>query len=175
MTSLLYLIQSVLWIALGLIIGFWMGRTTMAADAIADAAQDEGVAVPETEKPARRWRFTGTHAIGAVVLVLGVFTAVQSSVQASATNELAECQQRYSNAVADALDARSASSQEAQAALDDLLSTVAAITPTPDGRDQFRVALAEYLDKRATAKRAQKEHPFPPAPRVCATEQEADK
>jgi len=168
-TSWTYITQSVPWIALGLIAGFFMGRSTVAVTAIADAVQDEGDVVPGTiSKPARKWRFTATHAIGVVVIVLGVFTAVQSYVQADATNQLAVCQQAYTNGFADAIDARSAASQEAQDALDDLLSTVASITPTPQGRDQFRDALTEYLAKRAAAKQAQKEHPYPPAPRdVC--------
>lgn len=176
MTSWTYITQSVPWIALGLIAGFFMGRSTVAVDAIADAVQDEGDVVSGTStKPARRWRFTATHAIGVVVIVLGVFTAVQSYVQgqanqlqSDATERLQACQTAYSNGFADAIDARSEASADAQNALDDLLSSVASITPTPDGRDQFRDALTEYLAKRADAKRAQKEHPYPPAPRdVC--------
>jgi hypothetical protein len=163
-----YLTLSFAWSLVGWLIGFLMGRSTVAVDAIADdVVQGEGDAVPEAKQPARR-RWSMNHAIGAVVLALGIFTAVQAIIQSDATDRLAECQIAYSNGFADALDARSQATSEAQDALDELLTTVAAITPTPEGRDAFRSALSEYLSKRAAAKQAQAENPYPPAPRdVC--------
>lgn len=172
MTSWTYLTQSVPWILAGLLVGFFVGRSTAAVDAIAVAVQDEGGSMPE-DKPVqdtrrRRPRLTVNGALGAVIVALGIFTAVQSYVQSEATAKLTACQTAYANGFADALDARSSATAEAQDALDELLSTVASITPTPEGRDQFREALAEYLSKRADAKKTQKEHPYPPAPRdVC--------
>lgn len=116
----------------------------------------------------RRPRFTTNAVLGTVIVVLGVFTAVQSYVQGEATARLADCQTAYSNGFADALDARSEATAEAQDALDELLTTVAGITPTPQGQDTFRDALKDYLDKRAKAKETQAENPYPPAPRdVC--------
>lgn len=172
MTSWLYITQSVPWIVAGLLVGFFMGRSTVAVEVIADAVQHEADSMSGTDKAsqdrARRSRFTTTHVLGAVVVLLGVFTAVQSYVQGEATARLTECQAVYANGFADALDARSKATADAQNALDQLLSTVAAITPTPEGRDKFRDALAEYLSKRAAAKKTQAEHPYPPAPRdVC--------
>lgn len=167
MTSLSYLVQSTPWIVAGLLVGFFVGRSTVAAEVIADGAQKDG-GNEMSGTPKLRQRFTSNGVIATLLVALGIATAVQSYVQSEATSELAACQQAYSNGFADAIDARSEATQEAQQALDELLSTVASITPTPDGRDQFRDALTEYLDKRAAAKQAQKENPYPPAPRdVC--------
>lgn len=172
MTSWLYITQSVPWIVAGLLVGFFMGRSTVAVEAIADVVQHEAVSMSGTDKDSRdrphRSRFTTIHVVAAVVVLLGIFTAVQSYVQGEATARLTECQTAYANGFADALDARSAATSDAQDALDDLLSTVAALTPTPEGREAFVDALDEYLSKRADAKKAQAEHPYPPAPRdVC--------
>jgi hypothetical protein len=164
-TSWSYVVQSTPWIVAGLLVGFFVGRSTVAAEVIADGTQEGD---DMSGKSKRRFRFTSNGVIAALLVMLGIATAVQSYVQSEATERLAVCQQAYSNGFADALDARSDATQAAQNALDDLLSSVASITPTPQGRDQFRAALTEYLDKRAAAKRAQKEHPYPPAPRdVC--------
>jgi len=163
-TSWLYIAQSVPWIAAGLLVGFFMGRSTVAVEQIADAVQDEVDTMPEERKP----RFGSIHALGAVVVLLGVFTAVQSYVQGEATAKLADCQQAYTSGFADAIDARSSAAAQAQDALDELLTKVASLTPTPEARGNFETALNDYLRKRAAAKKAQQEHPYPPAPRdVC--------
>lgn len=167
-SSVLYIVQSTPWIAAGLLVGFFVGRSTVAAGVIIEAVQGEGDGMRESSTPKRKWRLTTNGVIAFVLVLLGTGTAVQSYVQSEATAKLTECQTAYANGFADALDARSKASGEAQDALDELLSTVAAITPTPEGRDQFSAALADYLTKRAEAKKTQKEHPYPPAPRdVC--------
>jgi uncharacterized membrane protein YcjF (UPF0283 family) len=168
-TSLLYIVQSLPWIVAGLLVGFFVGRATVAVEVVTEAAQGEGDVMRDSSTPKKRWmRITTNGVIAFLLIVLGVATAVQSYVQSEATARLTECQTAYANGFADALDARSQATSEAQNALDELLSTVAAITPTPEGRNQFREALADYLKKRAEAKKTQQEHPFPPAPRdVC--------
>lgn len=169
MTSLTYLAESVPWILGGLVVGYLMGRSTVAVEAIADAVQDEGDAVSNKATTGkRRMRFTSNGVIAVVLIGLGIATAVQTYVQGEATARLTACQTAYANGFADALDARSKASSDAQDALDELLSTVAAIAPTPNGRDQYRAALEEYNAKRTEAKRTQAENPYPPAPRdVC--------
>lgn len=168
-SSALYIVQSMPWIAAGLLVGFFVGRSTAAATVIIEAVQGEGDGMRESSAPVKRkLRVTTNGVIAFVLVLLGTATAVQSYVQSEATAKLTECQTAYANGFADALDARSTASSEAQDALDELLSTVAAITPTPGGRQQFADALAEYLEKRAEAKKTQAEHPYPPAPRdVC--------
>lgn len=165
--SLAYIVQSTPWIVAGLLVGFFVGRSTVAATVIIDAVQGEGDDMRDAA-PTKRFRFTSNGVIAALLIVLGTATAVQSYVQSEATARLTECQTAYANGFADALDARSAASVQAQAAQDDLWTKVAALTPTPQSRDVFRAALAEYLTKRAAAKKAQAEHPFPDPPRdVC--------
>lgn len=173
MTSWSYILQSLPWALAGLLTGFFMGRSTTVVEAIADAVQEgdganeEGVAMSGSTKSLRR-RIDSVHVIGAIVVVLGVFTAVQSYVQGHATERLTVCTQAYSNGFADAIEQRSKASAEAQDALDEFLSAVSAATPTQQGRDLVRDALAQYLSKRADAKKAQSENPFPAPPRdVC--------
>jgi len=173
-----YIAQSVPWMLAGLLVGWLMGRSTVAVETIAEAVQ-EGDDVPETTTPAtnlrRRRRFNATHFIGVLLVLLGAFTIVQAYLQdvaterqSRATERLAQCTNAYASGFADAIEQRSKSTAEAQDALDTLLSEFAKITPTPDGRDAARRALSDYLTKRAEAKRTQAENPYPAPPRdVC--------
>lgn len=169
MTSLTYLAESVPWILAGLVTGFFLGRSTVAVEVIADAVQDGEAEM--SDKPAsrkRRPKFTTNGVTMGVLIVLGIATAVQTYVQGEATARLTECQTAYANGFADALEARSEASADAQEAQDELWRKVAALTPTPQARGQFKAALDEYLDKRGQAKEAQAENPFPAPPRdVC--------
>lgn len=174
MTSWEYITQSVPWIAVGLLVGFFMARSTVAVEQIADVVQNEAGHMSGNDKSdpkPRRSRFTSTHVLGAVVVVLGVFTAVQGYVQGEATARLTECQTAYANGFADALEARSEASADAQDAVDELWSTVAAIMQSPQGREEFAAALDKYQKRRADARKAQEEHPFPPAPRDMCKEE----
>lgn len=164
---LLYIVQTAPWVAAGLLVGFFVGRSTVAAAVIIDAAQGEGDEMPSSPRK-HRFRVTLNGFIAAALVGLGIATAVQAAVQGAATSRLTDCQTAYANGFADALDARSKATAEAQDALDGLLGTVALLTPTPEGRQQFWDALNDYLDKRAEAKKTQAENPYPPAPRdVC--------
>lgn len=178
MTSWAYIVQSVPWALAGLVVGCLIGRSTVAVETIADAVQ-EGDPVPDIDapKPKRRKRFrlTSNHVIGVVLLVLGGFTIAQSYVQNAATERqslaterLAICTQAYSDGFADAIEERSKASTDAQNALDEFMFSLAQATPTQEGRDRARAAFTAYIDKRAAAKRAQAEHPYPAPPRdVC--------
>jgi hypothetical protein len=166
-TSWSYAIQSLPWALAGLLVGFFLGRGTAAVETIADAVQ-EGQMSDREQRPAPRRRITAIQVIGTLVVFLGVFTAVQGYVQGEATERLALCQAAYSNGFADALEARTSATADAQRALDDFLTAVSAATPTQEGRDVVRKALSDYLTKRAEAKQAQQQNPFPAAPRdVC--------
>lgn len=169
-SSLLYIVQSTPWIVAGLLVGFFVGRSTVAAEAITEATQTEGDVMrdPSTPEKKRKWRVTTNGVIAFLLVLLGTATAVQAYVHSTATARLTECQTAYANGFADALEARSKATAEAQDAQDELWSAVASLTPTPEGRAAFWAALNEYLDKRAAAKKAQAEHPFPDPPRdVC--------
>lgn len=168
-----YAFRSLLWGVFGLVIGFLLGRMTRDTQRIADAVTDEESAVPDDPKKSRR-RPSYQAVMGAVVVLLGLVTAVQGLYQDAATRRVADCTRAYSDGFAAALDARSEASTAAQNALDELMSTVGSLTTGPDAgtaetRDRFRKSLSEYLAKRAEAKKQQQEHPYPPAPRdVCS-------
>lgn len=170
-SSLIYIVQSAPWIVAGLLVGFFVGRSTVAAAVIIEAVQGEGDDMRDASTPKKRFRFTSNGVVAALLIVLGTATAVQSYVQSEATARLTQCQTAYANGFADALDARSKAAGDAQDALDDFLFTVAEIAPTPEGREQFQRAFRDYLSKRAEAKKTQAENPYPPAPRdVCKEE-----
>lgn len=169
--SLLYIVQSLPWITAGLLTGFFIGRATVAVEVVTDAVRSEGDEMRDSSPPEKKRPKVSSNAVIAAVLVaLGLATAVQSYVQSQATARVTECQTAYANGFADALDARSKATAEAQNALDDLLTTVSEVAPTPEGRAQFRRALADYLEKRAEAKKTQREHPYPDPPRDLCKE-----
>jgi len=117
-------------------------------------------------KPRREWRVS-TNVVAVVLVLLGLFTAVQGYVVSGQTKALAVCQQAYSNGFADAFDARAEANAQAQDALDDWMTVVGAVMTSPDSSARTRLveATTEYLAKRVEARKTQAEHPFPPAPR----------
>lgn len=178
MTSGIYLLHALGWSAAGAVVGVLLDRGVLALQQIARATtQEEPVAAPE--QPARhtvRRRFGGS-VVPAVLVVLAIITTVQSVVTAQTNNAQDEetrrvvaCQLAYANGFADALEARSTATTEAQNALDDLMNTVGQLTTTSpreaaETRERFRAALATYLGKRAEAKKQQQQNPYPPPPR----------
>lgn len=168
-----YTVSSLIWAGGGLVVGFAFGRLTRTVDRMASNVETITEAVtegsPTVTTPARRRRPTSEQMVGAIVVLLGLFTAAQSLYQDSATRRVAECTRAYSNGFADALDARSTASAEAQEALDGLMATVGEVMTTAAGTPQARLrvqeAVSDYLAKRAESKKKQQENPFPPAPR----------
>ncbi|MFE2751554.1 hypothetical protein ACFXGA_06075 [Actinosynnema sp. NPDC059335] len=151
-----YLLHSVVWLAGGFVLGVLYTRSSQDVHRIANAVEGAVQTVPR-----RRWRPSYQVVLGVVVLVLTMYTTVT-------TWRLSECQLAYANRFADALDARTVATGEAQQALDELMATVGQLMTggaSPQARESFRAALHEYLTKRDSAKRKQAEHPFPPAPR----------
>jgi len=172
-----YTVSSIIWAGAGLVVGFAAGRLTRTVDRMAENVETITDAVtegsPAVTTSRRRRRPSYEHVIGAVVVLLGIFTAANGIHQTSETRRFADCTRAYSDGFADALDARSAASAQAQEALDDLMATVGQLTSvgeagTPQAQEQFRTALSDYLTKRTEAKKKQRENPFPEAPRkVC--------
>lgn len=117
-------------------------------------------------KPKRR--FTALHAIGAVVLVLTVLSAIQSSLTQQSNTRLNKCLITYANDTADAIEARSKASGEAQVALVQMWSTIFAQPQTDAGRAESRRVFEDWLNKAKASITAQHTHPYPEAPRdVC--------
>lgn len=158
MILLSYIAERLPWAGVGMILGFILGTT--ARRVLADTPEG-----PVTEKPRAWWQPTGMRVLGGFVLILSIASAVQGYVLASRTDELTQCLVRYANTTADAIEARSKASSEAQQAEDQMLLTVLQQQPTDEGRAAARKAVQGYLDKRAEATKAQREHPYPDAPR----------
>jgi hypothetical protein len=178
--SWVYLVQSAVWCAGGFLLGYVAGRTARDVGRIADATTPE--VTPMIPTPVRRWHgipLRGQTIVGAVVVLLCIAVIVQGYTQSSATERLARCHTEYANAFADALDARSRATQQAQDALDELTATFGALSATPPAseaelgqrQERIRQALSEYLAKRADAKTASREHPFPPPPRAACPDE----
>lgn len=179
MTSSLYLLHALGWSVSGAVVGVLLDRGVLALQQIARATTQEEH-VEAAERPARRHQMRrrfGGSVVPAVLVALAIVTAVQSVVTARTndaqdeeTRRVQKCQLVYANGFADALEARSTATTEAQNALDELMSTVGQLTTGNPGeaaetRAKFRQALDAYLSKRAEAKKQQQQNPYPPPPR----------
>ena len=104
--------------------------------------------------------------IGLVVLALGVVTVIQGIAFTNRAEDLARCQQAYSNAFADAIDARQHASRNAQRAMDTLVAAIGTRLAHPE-RDTPTVqrAIENYLDQRRAYTTQQHRNPYPPPPR----------
>lgn len=109
-----------------------------------------------------RERVLGRVLIGLLLLILGVGTAVQSIVTSQHVGQLQQCQARYANRFAKALDTRTEVSNGSQRALDGL---VTAISEHPDDRKATSAALENYLQQRRMAKQQREQNPYPDPPR----------
>jgi hypothetical protein len=164
MSPLTYLLLNLAY----LVAGFVLGRLTRTVEQkIITDAVPKGAAVARN-RPRIRLRFE--HYVAIFLVVLGIFTAVQSLQQARQNRASVQCIRDYADFFADALDARSETSAAATNALDELMATVGRLTTggqagTPAVRDQFQDALADYFSKRTQAKEQQQRNPYPPPPR----------
>lgn len=167
-------LSALFWFGLGAVFGAqWtrMGRDVRRLKAKA-GERETAVRTAADDQPAPahppRWL---RMILDAVVVLLFLGSAVQAYVTYDRFGDIIACQNGYQAGFADALDARSKATQDAQDALDDLMSTVGRLIaggPSPEVRQQFATALTGYLDKRAQAKKRQQEYPYPPSPRdVC--------
>jgi len=181
MSGWLYLVQTVAVGAASFLLGFLAGRMARDVSRIARTVtvQGETVAV-SAGKPTLRERVenrTGATvaqlAIALVVIALGAVTVVQGIAQSAATRRIATCNENYANALADAIDARSQGSAQAQEALDQLMTTIGRLASTPPADDadtarraeETRKAITEYVDKRTQVKALQQKNPYPQPPR----------
>lgn len=160
MNTITYLTQAIAWSITGGFVGFMVGS---------NLCRKEGSAVA-TER--RRWRPRFDHVIVAVVLALGLATALQGYFLNARQEELSRCQLAYSTGFADAIDARTQASKEKDEAQDELWRIVQSgfQAPGPDVRVRFEKQLNQYLEAREKVKESQKDNPYPPAPRDLCPE-----
>jgi hypothetical protein len=163
------------WSLLGLIVGFLLGRATRDVHRIAatvDTTEEDTMHhEPAGQPPRKRW-WSGEFILGVIVVLLGVLTVAQGTVQSQETTRLQQCQARYSDGFADALDARSESSDDSQKALDALVTTIGAHLggAAPPDQQAMQQAINDYVQKRRTATQLRAQHPYPPPPRdVCGS------
>jgi len=168
--TIIYALQSSIWALFGLMAGFALGLTVRDIrlsrrdlHRIATAVDGEDPVTDEPRLSLHKWQ----RVLGGIVFVLSLLTAVQGIYQWAEVRRIADCQSAYSNGFADAIDARTAATGEAQNALDKLMTSVGKVMQStdPGRRDDVQTAIREYLDARAKAKATQQANPYPPAPR----------
>jgi thiol:disulfide interchange protein len=153
-TVLLYILERLPWAGAGLLAGYLLGLHIR-----------KGTGVNGNGK---KWRPNGRDVFGLILVILGIFTAVQTMVQSRATDRLTVCVATYSDQLAVAIDIRSKASAEAQRASDVMWQSIANLPQTDEGRAKARQVFTEYIAKREAANRAQEQNPYPPPPRaVC--------
>lgn len=171
---LLYAAQSAGWVTAGFLGGWLAGRAGRDLHTLAEAVEtaetgDTTVGEdPPSPPPRHRRRPRPEWVIGVVVLLLAITTVAQGIVESVAARRIVACQTAYVNAFADALDARTQASTDAQDALDQLVTTIGGTftSPPSPGRGQaVQKAITDYLASRDRVKRQQRAHPYPPAPR----------
>lgn len=169
----MYALQTAGWCLAGFIAGFLVGRTARDVHRIAYAVTTEGE--PMAKDIRLRWwdRVNARVVIAVLVVGLGVLTVAQGLVQSAAVRRISECNTAFANQFADALEARSSASQQAQDALDELMTVVGQLGATPptseadlaSRRETYRKAITGYLAKRAEVKAQQTKNPYPKPPR----------
>lgn len=155
-------------------IGYLIGRiardTAETKDAVThDVEQTDGLSEDKSVGP--RWRMNVVVVIGMAVAAIGVVTALIGFSVTRNQDQLAGCVVGYSNATADALEARSSAATEANQQVENVFRAfLAAFSDTPAvGRERVQHAFEEYLKAREATAKAQKDNPLPEAPRdACA-------
>lgn len=200
--QLLYLCTVVGWSSVGFLAGlvFADARRELGRIAASVAPREETVVEPSPEQPreqadparmSRRRRVFRTVVVVLIVLsvvssfvleyrIRSLIESTRHQVDVNAQNdardrEIQRCLSAYAGGFAEALEARSKSSSEASAALDEWMTVLNDLLintrPVPaeqaQARERFREATADYLEKREKAKKQQQANPYPPSPREC--------
>lgn len=155
-----YLLESVPWALGGFLVGYLTGAHVRRTHARQDNTEDS--------VSRRKW-LSSQQILGLVVVLLAVATVVQGVLTTRATEQLAECQQRYSSEFAETINARAQSTSEAQDALDRLMTLVGEAVREP-GTDTGAVqrAIDDYLASRREAEANRQRNPYPPPPNsIC--------
>lgn len=164
-----YITEALGWTALGFLAGYLVGRTARDVHRIARSMPQEETTVDD-HPDERRHRPSAQFYLGLLVVCLGILTVAQGLLSDIQTRHLTDCQSSYSNAAADALDARSKASSAAQDAMDTLITDVASSMqspPSPAVGQRIRASINDYVAARQAAKQELAAHPLPPAPRTC--------
>jgi hypothetical protein len=140
--SLAYMIESLPWAAAGFLAG---SLTTLMFQSSPAATRELPMTTTGT---AKRHRFTLVHAIGLVVVLLTIASAVQGWAQNRANERLTRCLIIYANATADAIEARAKANIDAQSAQVQMWRTVFPAVPDR-GRSRGRAQDLRGLPQQA--------------------------
>ncbi|HCB80540.1 MAG TPA: hypothetical protein DEQ00_04105 [Mycobacterium tuberculosis] len=153
------------WTLIGALGGYVLGR--LAADVHQLANPNEGGRVNQPTAKEPRWRPAPQLIVGLLVVILGVGTAIQGIVVNNRVQQLQQCQARYSNRFADAIDARTTATNGSQRALDELVAAIGKRLDRGGKADQAAIAgaLQRYLTQRDQSKQERAAHPYPEPPR----------
>lgn len=173
-----YLAQTISVGAASFLLGYLAGRTARDVHRIAQNVTEQGGIMPKT-LPRRsllreRFRTNGAQlVIACIVVALGIVTVIQGVYQSAATRRIVNCNEAYANALAAAIDARAQGNQQAQDALDELMTSIGHLAATPPAseaeaaqrREESRQAVTAYVTRRAEVKALQQKNPYPAPPR----------
>jgi hypothetical protein len=166
-SSLTYVVQSLPWTLAGFI-GGCLVTIKVIQTRLVGTLQEKPVTPP---KPPPNRRITTIHvllAMGLVVVALTIASAVQSWLVQQANDRLTQCLVSFADKTADAIDARSKASTEAQKAQIQMWRTIFGQPQNDEGRAEARRVFEGYLNKATASIEAQKTNPYPPPPRdVC--------
>lgn len=178
--SLVYIVLSVPWAVAGFLAGFTAGVKANLWSRTVDYAPVERPSETasrnsEDAPRATPWYRRGQTWLGTAVAAIGIFTAVHWYSQGRETDRiardnerLAQCTAAYATGFADALDARADETRRKDEAIDTVFETISNAFGGVGGRPEVEKAFRDYVTARNEQKKAQTEHPLPPAPReVC--------
>lgn len=159
-----YVVNSLLWALVGLILGFFMG--VLASD-IHDIRRHMVVHSEPDPAPRRRRPFHPWRLFGVILVVMSVLSVGASAIQTTRLNRIIECQAAYNDAFAESIRIRAdATVQERNYQRDLWLAFLrnAPRTPgenNPAGRDASIRALNSYLKALDDANKARQVAPIP--------------
>ncbi len=159
-------------------IGYLIGRisrdTADTKEAVMHEVEEtDGVdPVPRESRPVSRWRANTVVLISAAVAATGIITAIVGFNVTRNQDRLVGCVVGYSNATADAFEARRVAANDANQQVENVFRAfLAAFNDTPAaGRDRVRLAFEQYIKAREESKKVQKDNPLPDAPRDACSE-----
>jgi hypothetical protein len=159
--------------------GFLFGRVTRAAVEMEEHMIVEDSPPPELKSSPDirrtvvmlRWVCAVVAVIGVGTMVLGVVVTREQAAADARDDRLTACITGYSNALADALEQRTAANSAANQAVDTVMQAFAdAFNQAPaEARENLRLAFEKYTEARRQSRSASAQNPLPEAPRdACA-------
>lgn len=178
--SLVYIVLSIPWAVAGFLAGFTAGVKANLWSRTVEYSPIERPSETPSRNPGSEpvrvpWYRRGQTYLGAAVAAVGIVTGLQWYTSGQETERIArdnerltQCTAAYATGFADALDARADETRRKDEAIDTVFETISNAFGGIGGRPEVEKAFRDYVTARNAQKKAQTEHPLPPAPReVC--------